>query len=542
MVIGLLKREASTLASSKRKKPGVILGIDGAKLKKDRDGNPVSQSGGFPLVDRTRNPVIATGPMGRGKTQMLEATLMDAENGYTHSCILWDFKRTMWKEIGAAREAMGQDVLVVDITRRGKGRVNPLMWIREGDDFVADCQLVANRMTERDMQSGNDKSSHWINAAFSYMTGVIAYVLTAAPDREKNFAGVRRHMIRGDEGSREMARPGVHRLAVEAAEELWSQSLKWEPDEDDGVASADDSRDDKSQAYRTAIYTTCSAMLSDFADDVLEAQTAVSDFDPTDLVCRDRPLTVVISTNPPTARRLRKVYRLVFTQIVDRLTEDIEEVSGKRRVFDTLLGIDEFLEFGIKEVSSWVTYLREYGVKPFFLAQTFESVVSEYGNVIKSSASWVAFNPMAQSEAQLMSDMLGEVEEVAESRSKTSKLTWYSSTHTQSERLEWRPEMTASDMLDLGLEKVFIFGNGKAALTNRILAFCNHTYVKGPAARQWTATATANPWLGRVVPVPERKKKDEATSKSEAAKKRGADNRSITDLLDGFGDYQKEKP
>lgn len=534
-------REASIGTPPPRKKPGVIVGIDDSKVKRDAEGKPVSQKGGTPLVDRTRNPVIGTGPMGRGKTQMLEATLMDKDDGYTDSCLLWDFKRTMWKEVGAAREAMGQNFLVVDITKRGSGRVNPLMWVRDGDNFVADCQLIADKMTERDLQKSGDKSSHWINASYSYMTGVIAYVLTAAPDSEKNFAGVRRHMLRGDDGSREMSRPGVHRLAVEAAQELWSESLIWEPDDDDPVSSPDDSREDKSQAYRKAIYTTCSAMLADFADDVLEAQTAVSDFDPADLVCGDRPLTVVISTNPPTARRLRKVFRLVFTQLVDRLTEEIGTVGNRQRVFDMLLAIDEFLEFGIQEVSSWVTYLREYGVKPVFLAQTFESVIGTYGNVMASSAAWVAFNPMAMAEAELMSAMLGEVEEVAESQSRTRKYLWDHATVTESTRIERRPEITPSEMLDMDIEQVFVFGTGKPILTNRILAYCNNAYLKGPASRQWTVTATANPWLGQVIPVPARKKKDvEAAGKNEAAKKRSAD-RSIAALLGGYGEREEDE-
>ena len=498
------------------RRPGVIVGMDGGTVKYDRNGKPVAQRGGVPLTDRTCNPVISTGPMGSGKTQLLYATLMDEAFGYTHSAVLWDYKRVLCDEVGAAREAMGQDVIVVDITRRGAGRVNPMQWVREGDRFVADIQLIAGKIANRE-ENGDGKSAHWINATYSYMSGVIAYVLTSAPDSEKCLAGVRRHMLRGDAGSKEMMRDGIDTLAVEAAQELWSISEVWEPEEEDEEEFG--GIDDKSAAYRKAIYTTASAMLADFADDVLASQTAVSDFDPSDLVGRERPLTVIISTMPSDARRLRRVYGLIFTQIVDRLTEDTKHVCGMPRFWDVLLGIDEFLEFKIEEVSSWVKYLREYRVRPLLLSQTFESVLEMYQRVMASSAAWVAFAPMSVFEADLMSRMIGDRDEVVESQSRSKKNWFETATVTESTRLERRPERTASDLMDMNRDELFIFGLGGTINANRILAFLRYPGLYGPAARKWVSPVSSNPWCGKFIPVPppppKPKKRKETAGKEE---------------------------
>lgn len=498
------------------RRPGVIVGIDGGSIKYDRNGKPTAQRGGVPLTDRTCNPVIATGPMGSGKTQLLYATLFDQVYGYTHSAVLWDYKRVMCDEVGKAREAMGQDVIVVDITKRGAGRVNPLQWVREGDRFVADIQLIAGKIANRE-ENGDGKSAHWVNATFSYMTGVIAYLLTAGPDRDKSLAGVRRHMLRGDAGSKEMMREGIDTLAVEAAQELWSISEVWEPDEDEEEDFAE--MDDKSAAYRKAIYTTAAAMLADFADDVLATQTAVSDFDPSDLVSGEKPLTVIISTMPSDARRLRRVYGLIFTQIVDRLTESVKHVCGMPRMWDVLLGIDEFLEFKIEEVSSWVKYLREYRVRPLFLAQTFESVLEMYQRVMASSAAWVAFAPMSVYEADLMSRMIGDRDEVVASQSKTKRVWYEPATITESTRLERRPEKPASDLMDMDRDELYIFGLGGTINANRVFAFLRYPDLYGPAARKWVSPVSSNPWSGKFVPVPppppKPKKRKETADKEE---------------------------
>jgi type IV secretory pathway TraG/TraD family ATPase VirD4 len=336
------------------------------------------------------------------------------------------------------------------------------------------------------------------------MVGVIAYLLTAAPDSEKCLAGVRRHMIRGDRGSSEMVRQGIDSLAIEAAEELWTKSMEW-----DGEGYEWNEEEDKSAFYRKAIYTSASIMLTDFADKVLESQTAVSDFDPGDLVSGDRPLTVIISTMPSDAQRLRRVFKLIYTQIINRLTEDRKHVCGMPRRWDVLLGIDEFLEFKIKEVSSWLTYLREYGVRPVFLAQSFESVIEAYQKVIASSAIWVAFAPMSIFEADIMSRMIGERDELVESQSKTKKNWFETASVTESTRLEMRPEKTPSDLMDTSKDELFIFGLGRTINAQCCLAFSRYPDAYGPASRNWTSPISSNPWHGRFLPVPPRPKEEE---------------------------------
>src|SRR3546814_9000126 len=83
----------------------------------------------------------------------------------------------------------------------------------------------------------------------------------------------------------------------------------------------------KSLHYRKSVYVTCSVLLAEFEDTVLEAQTAASDFSISDLVAGDRPVTLYILARPMDARRLRRVFKLILTQMVDLLTRSEEYTS-----------------------------------------------------------------------------------------------------------------------------------------------------------------------------------------------------------------------
>src|SRR3546814_14375169 len=137
---------------------------------------------------------------------------------------------------------------------------------------------------------------------------------------------------------------------------------------------------DKSLHYRKSVYVTCSVLLAEFEDTVLEAQTAASDFSISDLVAGDRPVTLYILARPMDARRLRRVFKLILTQMVDLLTVDRDRADdGRHRRWRLLVVPDEFPQFLLGQAAAWIKYGRGYGIRHMPRAQHREWVAVETG-------------------------------------------------------------------------------------------------------------------------------------------------------------------
>lgn len=102
-------------------------------------------------------------------------------------------------------------------------------------------------------------------------------------------------------------------------------------------------------------------LLAEFEDSVLDAQTAASDFSISDLVAGERPVTLYIVARPMDARRLRRVFTLILTQMIDFLTVDRSLADdGRARRWKLLVALDEFLQFRMPEAAEWIRYVREF--------------------------------------------------------------------------------------------------------------------------------------------------------------------------------------
>lgn len=452
---------------------------------------------GQPLRERSMQPVLVIGPTGSGKTTTTVLPTLFA--GWRESAVVWDFKGTLAGDSGAARERFG-DVIVLDLARPGGSRYNPLMAVRPGPHLVPDCQHAARILTE------GEKEGHWRNAAFSYLTGVFVYLLTAAPDGEKTLTGARRHILLGDDGLTLMLRDGIHPTAQRAAQELWDKSIaaETEPDEDgkkDGVRKGGrGGAVDKSLHYRKSVYVTASVLLAEFEDGVLEAQTAASDFSIADLVAGERPVTLYIVARPMDARRLRRVFTLILTQMVDFLTVDRDLADdGRARRWRLLVALDEFLQFRMPEAAEWIRYVREYGIRLMLLAQSLGEVEERYGKGLTANGRLVVFRPNSSDEAERISRMVGEAIEEVPTRSTSKGLLDLFPTVSRGLRVDRRPVMPMHAALEMDGNDLIVFGYGKPIRAVRLHPYDDPRWkpLYGPPARAWTPRPEANRWFGQ---------------------------------------------
>lgn len=449
------------------------------------------------LRERTMQPVLVIGPTGSGKTTT--TVLPTLFTGWRDSAVVWDFKGSLVHDSGAARERTG-DVVVLDLARPGGARYNPLMAVRPGSHLVPDCQHAARILTE------GEKEGHWRNAAFSYLTGVFVFLLTAAADSEKTLAGARRHILLGDDGLRLMLAEGIHPTAGRAAQELWDKSVAAaEEDREDGKPKTGRGGGaiDKSLHYRKSVYVTGSVLLAEFEDSVLEAQTAASDFSIADLVAGERPVTLYIVARPMDARRLRRVFKLILTQMVDFLTVDRDLADdGRARRWRLLVVLDEFLQFHMAEAAEWIRYVREYGIRLLLLAQSLGDVEEQYGKGLAANCRLVVFRPNSSDEAERISRMVGEAVEEVPTRSTSRGVFDLLPTVSRGVRLDRRPVLPMHAALEMDGDDLIVFGYGKPIRGQRLHPYADPRWASlyGPPVRVWTPRPDANRWLGAGAP------------------------------------------
>ncbi|MFP5516734.1 MAG: type IV secretory system conjugative DNA transfer family protein [Alphaproteobacteria bacterium] len=457
---------------------------------------------GRPLRERTLQPVLVIGPTGSGKTTTPVLPTLFA--GWRESAVVWDFKGAMAGDTGAARERFG-DVIVLDIARPGGPRYNPLMAVRPGAHLVPDCQHAARILTE------GEKEGHWRNAAFSYLTGVFVYLLTAAADGEKSLAGARRHILLGDDGLTLMLAEGVHPTAQRAAQELWDKSVAADAEPPASGLDEEGRKDaparkggrggavDKSLHYRKSVYVTASVLLAEFEDSVLDVQTAASDFSISDLVAGERPVTLYIVARPMDARRLRRVFTLILTQMIDFLTVDRSLADdGRARRWRLLVALDEFLQFRMAEAAEWIRYVREYGIRLLLLAQSLGEVEERYGKGLTANTRLVVFRPNSSDEAERISRMVGEAIEEVPTRSTSKGLLDLVPTVSRGVRVDRRPVLPMHAALEMDGNDLIIFGYGKPIRGIRLHPYSDPQWrgFYGPPVRGWTARPEANRWFG----------------------------------------------
>lgn len=448
------------------------------------------------LRERTMQPVLMIGPTGSGKTTTgVHPTLLE---GWTGSAIVWDFKATLAPDTGRARQRFGE-VIVLDLARSGGARYNPLMAVRPEPHLVPDCQHAARILTE------GEKEGHWRSAAFSYLTGVFVHLLTAAADGEKSLAGARRHVLLGDAGLDRMLARGNHPTARRAAMELREASQEAAKEPDGPVTSLVTRRGgaaplDKSLHYRKAVYVTCSVLLAELEDGVLDHQTAASDFTIADLVAGERPITLYIVARPLDARRLRRVFKLILTQIVDFLTVERDRADdGRERRWKLLVVLDEFLQFHLAEAAEWIKYVREYGIRLMLLAQSLSEIEVEYGKGLVANCRLVVFRPNSGDEAERVSRMVGEAIEEVPTRTTSRSALDLLPTVSRGLHVDRRPVLPMHEALEMDEDDVVVFGYGKPIRARRLHPYRDRRWrqLYGPASDDgWSPRPEANRWLG----------------------------------------------
>lgn len=334
---------------------------------------------------------------------------------WPESTVVYDIKGENWAKTAGFRSQSGQICFKFSpVEPEHSSRFNPLAEIRLFTDRdVSDAQNIANMLVRTGEDSPQER--YWQDAAASITAGMILHVCYAAalegrPASLSELAGV-------------FTRPGFN------FRETLTELLNYRHDKNNvhnwRLPTGEPTRThpvvkekvqemlDKEDKDFSGVLSTAKTALTLYSDPLVSRTTSASDFTIQDLVNRDRPVSLYLVVPPSDKIRLRPLMRLIFTMIVNRLTEKLdfqgpEQLRNKHRL---LFLIDEFPSLKRMEIfADALSYMAGFGLKAYLITQDIRQIVDEYGHnesIVSNCQVRVAFAPNQYDTAELLSKMTG---------------------------------------------------------------------------------------------------------------------------------------
>jgi type IV secretion system protein VirD4 len=335
---------------------------------------------------------------------------------WEESAVVYDIKGENWAKTAGFRSERGHLCFKFSpVEEGGSSRFNPLAEIRLNTNRdVADAQNVANMIVRTGEDSPQER--YWQDAAVSITTGMILHACYAA-------AAQGRVACLSDLANA-FTRPGCSFRETLEGELLNyphdpEHKHKWRMPTGELTATHPTVREkvqemlDKEERDFGGVLSTAKTALTLYSDPVVASNTSASDFTIADLVNRDEPVSLYLVVPPSDKIRLRPLIRLMFTMVVNRLSERMafEGAEQKRNKHRLLLLIDEFPSLNRMEVfADALSYMAGYGLKAYLITQDIRQIVDAYGqneSIVSNCHIRIAFAPNQYETAELLSKMTG---------------------------------------------------------------------------------------------------------------------------------------
>lgn len=400
----------------------------------------------------------------------------------TPTCLSWpaslfvlDRKGEVYAMTAGWRKKHANNVVLrFDPAQPGKGcSWNPIAEIRFQTRFqVSDAQQLALMVVDSDGKG--IEGDHFRSAAFELLVGLILHALYKGVNAE---LGILRtpclqdcaHMLTG---VGDFAAPDTEN-DLDADEEGDPKALSSLFEEmKDVTFDTTDPADRESRLVISgvgrrmlgtpsrelgSIISTANNALSLYRDPIVGENTSRSDFKIADLMDHDRPVSLYFITSMRNTERLRPLARLLLTQIVLSLADEMEYDKGRAKTAHKhrlLLMLDEFPSLGKIEVfETALAQIAGYGIKAYIITQDVQQLYKAYTNyesIISNCHVRVAFAPNNLSTAKWMSEMTGQTTVVSENISTSGKrFGMMLESVTRSYQQNQRPLMTPDEVMRL---------------------------------------------------------------------------------------------
>ena len=431
--------------------------------------------------------VLAFAPTRSGKgVGLVVPTLLS----WTGSAVIHDIKGENWDLTSGWRSKLGPCIRF-DPTDAGSPRYNPLMEVRRGPNEVRDAQNIADILV--DPEGSLERRSHWEKTGHALLVGVILHVLYAEEDKtlagcasflsdpSRPFKETLSRMLNSKHIAAEDGKRSVHPVVAQAARELLN----------------------KAENERSGVLSTALSFLSLYRDPVVAEVTSASDWQISDLVDSERPVSLYLVVPPSDLSRTKPLMRLVLNQIGRRLTETLPD-SGRRKV---LLMLDEFPALGrLDFFESALAFMAGYGVRAFLIAQSLNQIEKAYGPnnaILDNCHVRVAFATNDERTAKRISEALGAKTELRSQKNYTGHrlAPWLS--HMMVSRQETQRQLlTPGEIMQLPPDQEVVMVSGTAPVLAEKLRYFEDrnftTRILAPATCQVASAMTGPDWSGLI--------------------------------------------
>lgn len=409
--------------------------------------------------------LIGASRSGKGRGQIVPTLLATS-----HSALVIDVKgeladgdpRYDFPGTAGFRETLGP-VARFRPTRADSIRINPLFEIPRGPDEVR----WAQNLTDVLFGANEDRASKdfWLRSAANLVAPLILHVLYMEPIERKTL-GVVREKLRNMAQTAEEMRRTLHR----------NNPVTGQPEVHPEVLHAAESFLSAEERMRSGVQATAESMFGLFADPLVAANTAASDFRLSDLMCGDKPVTLYLQPPSSDVQRLMPLLRLIVDMAGRALMESQTEAGGRPKRHRLVMVLDEFPMLGRLEFfESLMGAMAGYGVKAFLVCQSLNHISRAYGRdnvIIDNCAIITAFSASDGDTAKRIADMAGEVWEVRESETQRKpKPLLGQAQGSITQREERRPLLLPADVRALPRDEQLIFVSGGKPIRAKKLRF-----------------------------------------------------------------------
>jgi type IV secretion system protein VirD4 len=358
--------------------------------------------------------------------------------------IVHDIKGENW-EITAPWRSLFSHCIYWNPTSEHSAKYNPLREIRRDHNDVRDARNIVEFLANP--EGDRAAKDFWTTKAKDLLTAAILHVIYAGED--KSLRGV------------------LSLLRSKDIQETFEQ-MRSTPHRDDGkphpvVEQAINDLLNSSEKTWQGVLSTATSFLGLWDDELLARATSGTDFRPQDLQHGDHPVSLYIVVPPNDLERLAPIIKLMFTQIVARLTENLDPDSIKHKL---LLLIDELPALGGWDwLESALAYVRGYDIKCLLIAQDLNQLEKAYGpkNAILGNCHIrVAFATNDDHTAQRISSLLGDTTATKETESLSGKRGSLSLENKSESTVEFgRPLLTPGEIGQLPDDEELVFLAGQ---------------------------------------------------------------------------------
>lgn len=356
--------------------------------------------------------ILAFAPTRSGKgVGLVIPTLLS----WDESAVIYDIKGENYAKTAGFRSKHGHICFKFSPVEDGSSsRFNPLAEVRLFTPRdVSDAQNISDMI----IRSGEDSpmERHWEDTAASLTTGMILHVCytAASKGRVACLADLAGHFTRPGIDFRETLNEMLSFPHDPQLKRGWITSSGSKVATHPVVSEKAQEMLDKESKELSGVLSTAKTALALYSDPLVARNTSSSDFTIDDLVNFARPISLYLVVPPSDKIRLRRLIRLMFTMVVNRLTERMafDGAEQKRNRHRLLFLIDEFPSLNRMEIfADALSYMAGYGLKAYLITQDIRQIVDAYGqneSIVSNCHVRIAYAPNQVDTAELLSKMTG---------------------------------------------------------------------------------------------------------------------------------------